>query len=236
MLTSQKGFSPILVILLVVVVGGIAAGSFYLGKTSSKTVSLSDISVDKKIESKENNEWKTYSKGNLTFSYPNDWEVLNEVPQEYREIKYDMTKDGWDKEHLKSKMFVDTCRGPILRNTQVKSTIIAFEVIDKSSDGGFCWSRGDFTNSYTRTITSLTPPKEITVSKWSTGEYMYPITQDNSGKKYSPEWQGELFQQVLLDAQNTKLMPVIALVYKNGTDTSAESTFDKILPTIKVSQ
>lgn len=246
--TNHKGFSAIFILLGVVAIVAIAGGAYYLGinkgqqssKQANNSTNTSENhtplpttnSQDPKVNSTTG--LKAYEDGKIKFSYPSGWEVLKEVPEEYRIINYDINQEGWDKLHLRSKMFAPTCRGPILRNTEVKSTIIAFEVIELSSDGGFCWSNGDFTNSYPRTIKTLTPSQEVTVSKWRANDYIYPVTRDNSGKKYSPPWEGILFQQASVDGENKKHAAVVVVVYKDGTDNNAESVYDQILSTIQV--
>jgi hypothetical protein len=176
--------------------------------------------------------WKAYTAKDFSFKYPSSWELLEEIPKEYRASDYDIMKEGWVQQHLTSKMFTSsTCQGPILRNTQVKTTLLAFEVVDLSSDGAFCWSSGNFTDSRIRTVNAPAGPLEVSMIRWKPSDYTYPVTRDNSGKPYSPEWQGDIFEITSITGQ--KLEAVLGLVYKDGTDQSAEPTFDQILSTFK---
>ena len=241
---KQKGQTGILIVVGILVLVGVAGGAYYLGMSNKvepvpqpvprtvQSVTPTPESVEVAVEEiEEISNWKTYNTDKYSFKYPGDWEVLTEVPGYYRSAEIDFAKETWVQDHLKSKMFAPTCRGPILRSTKVNTTIIAFEVMEKSPDGSYCWSNGHFTDTNTRMITTFTPPRKIEIAKWKPSDYNYPVTQGNSGKLYSPEWKGDLFQQTYVDGVN--LSATIALVYQDKTDNSAEKVFDQILSTFK---
>lgn len=241
---NQKG-SVWIVIFVIVLMTLAIGGGLYWAQTINKKVSpdaavvhLKQISDVEKIadQTQDISNWKTYSDPQkiYSFQYPSNWEVLDEVPQNYKSVLFDPSISGWKLEDwLNSKMFTDKCRGPILRNTKVDTTLIAFEIVEKNRDGGFCWSNGDFTTKYKRTIKIQTSSYQVDVIKWRLGDYAFPVTKDNSGQKYSPEWKGDLFQQMSIPTQNSKYNAFAALVYKDGTDDIAEQVYDQIISTFK---
>lgn len=144
-------------------------------------------------------DWKVYTSPNREFSfkYPSTWKMLKQPPEDH---KYE-----------NGKMFYRSC-DLFIQNTKVKSTLIAIELPESRNSGGdYCWSRGTFSDHFTRRITSLNPPKDIVVTKWG------------AGSRTNTSWQGEYFQQI--DLSNI----TFALIYKNGVDQEAEQVFDQIL-------
>jgi len=83
---NQKGFFPIIlgVLVLLLVVGG---GAYYLGTQNSRTInqtsqqpapSIGNSTNTPMVTNIPNNNWKTYTSGNLTFNYPESFSIKSD--------------------------------------------------------------------------------------------------------------------------------------------------------------
>ncbi len=169
---------------------------------TSKELNSESLQILSTIEFANNDiEMKVYNDSNnrFSFSYPSNWKIVSSVPEKY--LDHDISsKPNWKEYYnstegqnywLSGKMFVGNCRGPILQNINDGNQLIAFEVVEANSDGGWCWSVGHFFEG----------------DKWKVAEnYMYPITQDNSGKLITPEWKGDFFKYQNVDKNSSWLV------------------------------
>ncbi|MCL4365813.1 hypothetical protein M1437_01135 [Patescibacteria group bacterium] len=83
LLNKQRGFTPILILVGVVIVGGLLGGAYFFGKsqvakpqTQNQVVSqtpLPVVSTKPASSSDETANWKTYSNNDLSFKYPSGW-------------------------------------------------------------------------------------------------------------------------------------------------------------------
>lgn len=70
---SQKGFAPVILLLLVVLVGVAGAGGYwYLSKQKAPNTASKEQDVARSIENTDKKDWKTYSdpNGEFSFQYP----------------------------------------------------------------------------------------------------------------------------------------------------------------------
>lgn len=166
----------------------------------------------------EVNNWKTYRLSDASFKYPSTWTMIDSYP-----FKGTINREG----------FTLKCSGPILQNTQDKTTLIAVESINikKQSDGGFCWSVGDFRNTSKRNVTSVTPQNEASVSEWIPGILLKYI----EGEEASFTFQTYDFNE-FSKSDPSKNWYEFALIYEKDNNSAAEQTFDQILSTFKFTQ
>lgn len=169
-------------------------------------------------------DWKTYEGSGFSFKYPASWELTKEIPDIYRWREINFTKSDWELDHLNNGM-LGNCKGPILVNKTIPTSVIIIEIKETNSDGAYCWSSGDFTNSSKRTIKTLTPPQEIKVVKWNPGSYQF------KGVNKSAPWTGTLHEQSKIDGD--KQFAAITLIHQDGSDSIAQSIYDQILSTFR---
>lgn len=130
--------------------------------------------------------------GRYTFRYPSSWKILDKVPEKFRATP-SYVEDGDLKKWLGGKMMAETCSGPVLQNMEDRNQLIALEIVDTKSDGGFCWSSGYFMDG----------------NKWKVVErYVYPL---GSGRSYEPEWKGDYLKMEKV-AESKGLTAFVALV------------------------
>ncbi len=194
-------------------------GAYVLGTKNNQPVQTQVAVSPTGYQQTPVDEWKTYSDNTYgyTVQYPSTWKILTRVPEQFAVIQYDQPG------HENSKMFGDC--DLFMQDTNVPTTIIAVDLIEKQSDGGFCWSVGNFYDNSTRTITSFSPAKTIQVSKWQINEYLL------NGKLIKPEWKGDKFQQFNIDGQNN--IAVVALANQDSDSKQAEAVYDRILSSFK---
>ena len=74
---SQKGFTPILILLGVLVIIAVASGAYFLGNQKSPVLTPTATSEVSKPtptpDLDETKDWKTYTKEKLVFKIPSDW-------------------------------------------------------------------------------------------------------------------------------------------------------------------
>lgn len=101
------------------------------GRTAKQVFTAEE---QKKVEpSDEMTKWKTYtdSKYQVTFKYPDTYKMLDSVPISFKGTMLDLAGNS--------------CRGPVLQDSQNPKVLVVFEIVPVQSDGGFCWSNGTFT-------------------------------------------------------------------------------------------
>lgn len=245
---SQKGFSGIIVLVVVLIL----AGAYFLGKSQiSKPQPQTKVSQAPKISlptpkslvtptpkaantptSDPPANWKTYSDANFSFNYPDNWKLISQIPEEFKGKEYGAA--GW----LNSKMFMWDCSGPILQNTTNPTSLIVLEVINikERPDGGFCWSNGDFTDSFKRTASIAGKSETIQVNRWKLNPYLDP--KDKVTK--TPPWSGDYFEIFSFNTQSNENSNqpwiLFALTYRENQDKLAEHVFDQIISTFKFTQ
>lgn len=148
---NQKGFSPLIIILGIILVIGIASGAYYFGKTqvpkpqSQNPVITSQIPQTTPTPSPspapsgagETANWKTYTNNYFTFKYPTDWSI------------YTYNKQG-------------DPSVPVVRVACIicgDSSIIGFSVYDLSNDPW--WNRVKFTSDQYVNHTERDPYKNV---------------------------------------------------------------------------
>lgn len=161
----------------------------------------------------------------FSFQIPSGWKIISQVPEEFLYHDFSLKSDwlnfinspeglSW---WLEGKMFGGDCRGPMIQNTDDASQLIALEIVPADNDGAWCWSSGYFFED----------------NKWQAAEnYMYPITQDNSGKLITPEWQGDFFKYQTI-AKNSKWLVSAGLANLGTYTLKGESALTQILSTFK---
>jgi hypothetical protein len=82
---ESKGFTPILVILGIVLILGIAGGVYYFGKSRSPNIADQPqiVASPTQKSASETQDWKTYTNSKLKFSfqYPSDHTAYNDIDQ-----------------------------------------------------------------------------------------------------------------------------------------------------------
>ena len=160
-----------------------------------------------------------------TFSYPSQWKIIQKIPDNF--LNHDFSsKPNW-RDYINSpeglswwldgKMFLGNCRGTMLQNTDDTNQLIALDIIPVDDDGMWCWSVGYFPEG----------------DKWKvTQNYMYPITDDNSGKRIEPEWKGDFvrYQNV---GKNSKWTVAAVLANRETYTLKGIDAFNQILSTFK---
>lgn len=155
--------------------------------------------------------WKFYEslKYGFVFLYPPEWKVITETS----------VKDVSENSDLFKGCTI------YLQNTQDKTTVIPINIADKNSDGGYCWSYGYFYDDHKRQITSITPSKEIQVSKWRMPIGNYEDTKSQT------LWKGDFFQFYTFNG--TKNDVSIGFLYQSNKNNTTEKVYDQILSTFK---
>ncbi len=215
---KQKGFIEV-VVLVVILVIAVAAGTYYLGRTANRTQPLSTVvptsQTQPAIPRQTSTEIKVYTdpSGNYKFSYPSNWEVLDKVPDKFR-ARPSYVESGNIKEWLSGKMLGESCRGPVLQNTSDTSQLIVFEIVDAKGDGGYCWSVGYFMDE----------------NKWQVSkEYAYPVGSNNLRK---PEWKGDYFKMESAGKSNQS-MATVALVNYETFQLKGQDVLQSIISSFK---
>lgn len=165
--------------------------------------------INKSLNPKDWQIQKITNKG--AFNYPGSWQIIEKTPDLYQ-----------------NQPFVKTCTGPLLQNTAEPTTIIAVEINDLLKDKEFtpCWKSGNFSETYTRKVKTLDPPKDINVVKWRSGE-----EEVTTGGVQKNLWHGELLEEFSFTNQSKTNRIIFALLYQGNKDRTAELTFDRLLST-----
>lgn len=166
-------------------------------------------------------DWKTYTDGQIEFKYPPSWNIV---------ATFSDTSGGLLK-------MIDQCNGLKLENSASPSSKIVIESIEPgTTDGAYCWSGGDFSNTYKRSTFINTKSVDIDVSRWKSSEYL----DEKTNQVVPSVWNGDFFQSYGFNVFNKEYPNnnwyVFALISKEGTDSNAENVFDQILSTFKFTQ
>ena len=78
---NQKGFTPILILLVVVIMVGLSGGLYYFSKTNSPKPNATQVLAPSSSPTDETANWKTYtSKENgYSFKYPSAWRIAEPI-------------------------------------------------------------------------------------------------------------------------------------------------------------
>lgn len=167
---------------------------------------------------------QTYIGDGFSFQYPGDKvSSQTETPESFRVIQPE--NQPWLR--VAGKMFSDC--DLYLTFPKHQNALIAVDVHDTATDGGFCWSYGYFKDDSTRKVVTLSLSRGIIRTKWRN-----PLGDYGDEKVWQDNWQGDYLQSTSFTGEQKMIS--FALLNQDGNRDETEMIFDQILSTFTFSE